>query len=329
MRRESPPLHTCHSLHSCAFVSETLSPWSSIRDADRERETRMLLRFLRAVNQKTHLRSNKSRSPRRLARQQMTLEILEDRSVPSAVSWINPNGGDWDTASNWSTGFVPGAADDVTINQAGSVTITHNNNSTDRIKSLTNSNIINLSAGVIDVPTFQNTGMVILGPSSMLAVDNYIQTAGTTLLQGGTLGSYMPPVNTALSFNGGDNAAAPSTASLNPNSQMTIEAWVNVNALSGTPQGIAGTWDDLNANARTNFLWIQGDQFAFYVSHTGFDFPAVLSTTAVQTNQWYHVAGVFDGSTMFLYVNGVLEGEASSPGPIATNSQPFTIGSVA
>src|SRR5262245_40545284 len=78
------------------------------------------------------LRSRKSRSPLAPARScatrraplPLSLERLEDRTVPSAATWIAGNG-DWDVASNWSTGAVPGAGDDVDINVSG-ITITHN-----------------------------------------------------------------------------------------------------------------------------------------------------------------------------------------------------------
>jgi hypothetical protein len=33
----------------------------------------------------------------------------------STVTWINANGGDFDTASNWDTDTVPSSADDVVI----------------------------------------------------------------------------------------------------------------------------------------------------------------------------------------------------------------------
>ena len=29
------------------------------------------------------------------------LEILEDQWVPATITWNNPQGGDWATASNW------------------------------------------------------------------------------------------------------------------------------------------------------------------------------------------------------------------------------------
>jgi hypothetical protein len=31
---------------------------------------------------------------------------LDDRTLPSTVTWIHPAGGAWDTAANWSDGRV-------------------------------------------------------------------------------------------------------------------------------------------------------------------------------------------------------------------------------
>jgi hypothetical protein len=54
------------------------------------------------------------------------LQVLEDRAVPATVFWINPAGGDWSVASNWNTGTLPGANDDVVIGSPISgATITH------------------------------------------------------------------------------------------------------------------------------------------------------------------------------------------------------------
>jgi len=43
------------------------------------------------------------------------IEGLEVRVVPAAVTWLPSGGGIWELGSNWSTGVVPTAADDVTI----------------------------------------------------------------------------------------------------------------------------------------------------------------------------------------------------------------------
>src|SRR5258708_17860952 len=61
------------------------------------------------------------------------MEVLEDRTVPSTVNWINSAGGDWDTASNWldsstNTNHTPGTIDDAVINTSG-ITVTHSSTS--------------------------------------------------------------------------------------------------------------------------------------------------------------------------------------------------------
>lgn len=46
-----------------------------------------------------------------------------------------------------------------------------------------------------------------------------------------------------------------------------------------------------------------------------------------QTNTWYMITGVFENSTMYLYVNGVLEGTLEVTSAVTTNTSPLIIGS--
>src|SRR5262245_44326721 len=66
---------------------------------------------------------------RRKRARQLSVEHLEVRIAPAAVTWV-AGSGDWNTGSNWSTGKVPGAGDDVTIS-ALSATITHTSTGSD------------------------------------------------------------------------------------------------------------------------------------------------------------------------------------------------------
>jgi hypothetical protein len=79
-----------------------------------------------------------TRSPRATppAGRGLRLEVLEARTVPATVHWINSAGGDWGTAGNWSTGHVPGPDDDVILDVTATPTITHSAG-TDTIHSLT------------------------------------------------------------------------------------------------------------------------------------------------------------------------------------------------
>jgi hypothetical protein len=74
----------------------------------------------------------------------------------ASVTWKSSVGGDWDTASNWSSSpSLPGAGDAVSISLATSAgnTITHSTSATDSIASLTvgGSNAFNISAGSLTV----------------------------------------------------------------------------------------------------------------------------------------------------------------------------------
>jgi hypothetical protein len=51
------------------------------------------------------------------------LEKLEDRLAPATVSWNVDANGNWETASNWSAGYVPGPNDTVVIDRAVTVSM--------------------------------------------------------------------------------------------------------------------------------------------------------------------------------------------------------------
>jgi RHS repeat-associated protein len=56
----------------------------------------------------------------------LILETLEERVLPAPVFWNVDANGSWDLPGNWSSGAVPGAADDVFLDRpAGAFTITH------------------------------------------------------------------------------------------------------------------------------------------------------------------------------------------------------------
>jgi hypothetical protein len=52
----------------------------------------------------------------------------------------------------------------------------------------------------------------------------------------------------------------------------------------------------------------------------------VLSKARVTTNRWTHLAGVFDGTTLRLYVNGQLQGSKTIKGPYKASLLPFVVG---
>jgi len=61
------------------------------------------------------------------------------------------------------------------------------------------------------------------------------------------------------------------------------------------------------------------NRFQFGVQNTSNDLAVVSSTFAPEADAWYFLAGVYDGATVKLYVNGVLQGSTPLTGNVRTN----------
>jgi beta-galactosidase len=59
---------------------------------------------------------------------------------------------------------------------------------------------------------------------------------------------------------------------------------------------------------------------------SGSPYGNLLGKRNVNDGQWHHVAGVYDGSKMYLIIDGEVDSSQSASGRINTNSQPVYIG---
>jgi hypothetical protein len=79
----------------------------------------------------------------------------------ATIYWVGGSG-DWDTATNWSTGALPGPGDNVVIGSGPSITVTHSSG-THTVNSVTNQQAFVLSGGTLTVSnTFQTIETVTL-----------------------------------------------------------------------------------------------------------------------------------------------------------------------
>jgi len=123
----------------------------------------------------------------------------------------------------------------------------------------------------------------------------------------------------ALDFDGVDDyVSIPESNSLKPGKAVTVSAWVY---LKGSPtdyevyvvKGDGGTW---------NYLLEAGlvaNTVHFRISTT-IDSNAYTPNYPLSLNQWYYLTGVYDGSNLKLYVNGVLIYSPALTGDIITTS---------
>jgi hypothetical protein len=116
-----------------------------------------------------------------------TSATIQESTIPftPTVFWVGASG-DWNTATNWNTGVVPGINDDILINVQGDVVITHS------------------SGSHISRSLFSQNAIVLSGGS--LTISNTVQVNNGLTLSGGTLRSA-----TVLPGTGGQGIVATGT----------------------------------------------------------------------------------------------------------------------
>jgi fibronectin type 3 domain-containing protein len=121
------------------------------------------------------------------------------------------------------------------------------------------------------------------------------------------------------------------SASLNPQTALTLEAWINLRSKVplGSNSGIVGK-DDGTSN-RQYLLSVTGEpgpnRFRAHVG-VGSTYRNFDGSTLVDTARWYHVALTYDNRALRLYVNGVLDGSMTVAGNILQSQSPLHIGSI-
>src|SRR3954467_14646569 len=89
-------------------------------------------RFLgRAPGVRSSRRPRLAQTRRRAAKAPM-MEALEERTLLSTIIWSGPDGGDWNTASNWIGGTRPGPDDTAQINTSN-ITINYSSGASDSV----------------------------------------------------------------------------------------------------------------------------------------------------------------------------------------------------
>lgn len=119
--------------------------------------------------------------------------------------------------------------------------------------------------------------------------------------------------NNTFSFDGINDYL--SLDSLTLTNQLTVSVWFKFISNTATWQGLAGDWNITN-NTRSWLLTkdnASNRTIRFFVNATGnsVDNISVLTTTNLALNTVYNVVGVYNGSTIKIYVNGIMESTTS------------------
>ena len=147
-------------------------------------------------------------------------------------------------------------------------------------------------------------------------------SAGSTTLS--TTGSptfVLGKFGNALSLNGTSQYASVSTAAgsaVNPLSQITISAWIRPAAAQ------LGYFVSRNGPYS---LGMQTDRkIQFNILTGGILGSPLVSSSTILLNSWSHVVGSYDGSNMWIYINGTAETPLSKSGNMDQAAKTFYIG---
>ena len=117
-----------------------------------------------------------------------------------------------------------------------------------------------------------------------------------------------------------DTITIPDSASLTFTTSMTVAAWIH-------PSSVAGTQAIVNkqTSGQLSFsLGIKAGTVQFSIARAGKS--TIVSSAPVSANAWTHVAGVYDGTFVFLFVNGQQVGQIFAGGTIKDANAPIRIG---
>ncbi len=120
-----------------------------------------------------------------------------------------------------------------------------------------------------------------------------------------------------LDFDGASDYVATDNLFISGNT-FTLEAWIYARTFNGSgdaniSQLIVG--GDENALLRIGDAGIDNNQPQFVVL-VGGAHQRLDANTHMAANRWYHMAGVYDGSSMKLYINGMLDNSLAQSGNI-------------
>ena len=125
----------------------------------------------------------------------------------------------------------------------------------------------------------------------------------------------------------------PSAASLEITGSMTLAAWVRPTSAPSHQMGIIEKWADPGTGFINGYFLrlgtvgtpVTGHYVKFNMGNGAVQNEAAESGVALPLNTWTHVAGVYNGTTMQVYKNGVSVGSASS-GPATASGVSLSIG---
>jgi hypothetical protein len=190
---------------------------------------------------------------------------------------------------------------------------------------------------ILPDPYFEYVTMLLPGDGTNGAQNNTFLDSSTnnfTITRNGNTsqGTFAPfGSNWGNYFDGtGDWLSSPTNSAFEFGSgNFTIEYWFYVDRIpSGSAVGLLSKRADESIYAPFNMFLSAGGVLNLYMSTSGSNWEVgPLSTTALATGTWYHVAVTRSSNTVYMFLNGTSVGSTGTlSGALVTNSAALTIG---
>jgi len=191
-----------------------------------------------------------------------------------------------------------------------------------------NATFIRVIDGVVGAWHFDEGGGNIAHDTSGEGNDGTLYDANTTNNDGNTPPQWIDgKFGKALSFDGVDDfIEAPDSESLNP-ATLTISAWIfRKGAGTGTFEGIVAKYDGYGGYLLCGES--QLNRLTFYVREGVGNSKRIASDVTLTeiTGKWTHVAAVFDGDKLMMWVNGIKQSQEATGGNLTNRPLSLFVG---
>jgi hypothetical protein len=124
-----------------------------------------------------------------------------------------------------------------------------------------------------------------------------------------------------LKLQPGEFVLVPDNQALKPN-YTSVTAWTKFSSFNAGLQNPIVCKGSLTNGSY--FLTVFNGKLRFYINQGSWVFAE--SNITVGAGLWHHFAGTYDGTTIKVYINGILKGSTAASGTITQTTDGFTIG---
>lgn len=130
----------------------------------------------------------------------------------------------------------------------------------------------------------------------------------------------------SLSFNGTNSYVGAGTSTLSVVDQITISIWVKTAAVLNPYTGIISKDDGTNRSWKLG-LSSDGANLRFDIFNPSTNGSLItVYGVSITDNKWHNIVGVYDGSNIKLYLDGILKGSAAFANGIRSSTAAIQIG---